>query len=91
MDAGIVSASGLVALLGGVFLLRGAGWARWLCVVWMGFHLVVGMLHSVSQSIVHCLLLGTILYLLFRAPGAAFFRRRREHGAGEGRRVTADE
>lgn len=31
---------GITAIVGGVFLLKGAGWARWLLLVWLAFHVV---------------------------------------------------
>jgi hypothetical protein len=57
---------GLVAILGGGFLLRGAGWARWLLVAWMALHMVISALHSLQQVLVHGALFGVILFFLFR-------------------------
>lgn len=64
----------LLAILGGAFMLRGSNWARWLLVVWMGYHIVLSVLHSPLQLFVHSLLFAVILYFLFRPQASAFFR-----------------
>jgi hypothetical protein len=65
-ELGPALASGLLALVGGAGLLRGAGWARWLLVAWMGFHIVLSALHSAERLVVHIVLFAPILYFLFR-------------------------
>jgi hypothetical protein len=65
----------LLAILAGVFMLRGHDWARWLLVVWMAYHLILGAFHSASQLIVHGLLFTGIAWFLFRPPASAYFRR----------------
>ena len=63
--------SRLLAALGGVGLLRGHPWARWLLAGWMGFHLVLSALHDRDRLLVHVAFFAPILYLLFRPrPGA---------------------
>ena len=64
----------ILAVLCGVFMLYGFNWARWLLVVWMGGHVVVGVLHSPLSSLVHSLLFAGIVYFLFRPEAAAYFR-----------------
>ena len=73
-DVCIVTASGLVAIVGGVFMLRGFNWARWLCVAWMGFHLIVSILHSLFELAVHCVLFAVVLYFLFHPRASVYFR-----------------
>jgi uncharacterized membrane protein YbaN (DUF454 family) len=63
--------SSLLAALGGVGLLRGHPWARWLLAVWMGFHIVLSALHDRDTMLVHVALFAPILYLLFRPRQAA--------------------
>ncbi|HYT60889.1 MAG TPA: hypothetical protein VEL06_12005 [Haliangiales bacterium] len=75
----------LLAILCGVFMLRGSNRARWLLVVWMGYHIVLGILHSALQLFVHGLLFAVILYLLFRPQASAYFR-----GAGHGNFLRRD-
>jgi hypothetical protein len=64
----------ILAVLCGVFMLYGFNWARWLLVVWMGFHVVVGVLHSPFSFLVHSLLFAVLVYFLFRPAAAGYFR-----------------
>lgn len=75
-----------LAVLGGVFLFRGRNWARWLLCVWLAFHVVLSFFHSLSELVMHSLLLAVIGYFLFRPQAAAFFR-----GAAERRRTDNTE
>jgi hypothetical protein len=65
----------VLAVVSGVFMLRGWNWARWLLVVWLAFHVALSALHSVFQVAVHGVLFGVIVYFLFRNAANAFFRR----------------
>ena len=67
----------ILAVLCGVSMLCGFNWARWLLVVWMGYHIIVGVLHSPFSSVVHTLLFAAVVYFLFRPEAAAYFRGRR--------------
>jgi hypothetical protein len=67
----------LLAIIAGVFMLRGFNWARWLLVAWVGFHIIIGFLHSPSSGLVHALLFAVVVYFLFRPQGSAYFRRMR--------------
>src|SRR5947209_4858406 len=73
-DVVLVCLVRVLAIVGGVFLLRGHDWARWLLVGWMAFHVVISGFHSVSELIVHAGLLGIIAYWLFRAEALRYFR-----------------
>jgi len=65
----------LLAIIAGEFMLRGFNWARWLLVVWAGFHIIVGFLHSPWSGLVHTVLFAVVVYFLFRPQGSAYFRR----------------
>lgn len=65
-----VESTELLALIIGVFLLRGHNWARWLALAWMAFHVVLSAFHSYVQAGVHAAFLALIAWALF-APGAA--------------------
>jgi hypothetical protein len=56
-------------------MLYGQSWARWLLVAWLVFHVYVGALHSTVQLITHSLLFLIGVYLLFRPPANAYFRK----------------
>ncbi len=70
----------LIAIVAGIFLLRGQDWARWLALLWMAFHVVVSIFHSWSQVAMHALFLIVIAWLLFRPVATAYFRS--QHKAG---------
>ena len=75
-----VYVSRMLAVLSGVFMLYGLNWARWLLVVWIGFHIIISALHSTLQLLIHSLIFAVILYFLFRPPASAYFR-----GTGDAR------
>jgi hypothetical protein len=64
----------LLAVVIGIFLLRGHNWARWLAVAWMAFHLVLSALHSYAQAAVHAAFLALIVWALFAPAGSRYFR-----------------
>ena len=64
----------LAAVLFGVYMLRGRNWARWLALVWMAGHVVIGAFDSTQMLVVHGLLFAAIAYLLFRPDSRAYFR-----------------
>lgn len=72
-EIGLVLLIRILAVLGGVFLLSGLNWARWLIVVWLGYHVVLSVGHPLFELIVHSLLAAAIIYYLFRPPAAAYF------------------
>lgn len=63
----------VLAIVCGVFMLRGCNWARWLLVVWIGYHVVLSFFHSRFELIVHGLLFAVVLYFLFRPQASAYF------------------
>lgn len=63
----------LLAIVAGVFLLRGSNWARWLAVLWLAFHVGLSALHSASEVLMHAGLLAVITYFLFRRASSAYF------------------
>jgi hypothetical protein len=69
-----VFATQLLAIVAGVFLLRGHNWARWLLVAWLGFHVGLSALHPGHELVVHGVLMGVFVYILFRRPATEFFR-----------------
>ena len=70
-----VLAIGVAALIGGVYVLRGHNWARWLLAAWMAMHVAI----SVGQPkalIAHVVIFGCITFLLFRSRATDFFKHR---------------
>jgi len=73
-DLGPAWTSRLVAIIGGVWLLRGHNWARWLLVVWMVFHIALSAFHSWEELLTHCAIFLPILYFLFRGSSDLYFQ-----------------
>jgi hypothetical protein len=70
----LISAVRLLAVIGGVFLLLGHNWARWLLLAWLAFHVCISALHSYSEAGAHLALLVVIGYILLRPPASDYFR-----------------
>ena len=66
----------LLALVCGVFLLRGKDWARWGALAWMAFHVVLSVFRNVRELAVHCVFLAAIAWILLRPAAARYFRGR---------------
>jgi hypothetical protein len=64
----------LIAIVCGIYMLRGHNWARWLTMIWLGFHVAIGGLHSLGEFAFHAVLFAMIAYILFRRPEADYFR-----------------
>lgn len=64
----------LLAIVCGVYLLRGHNWARWLALAWMGYHVILSGFHSLSQLAIHSLLCAAFAYFLFRPGANRYFR-----------------
>lgn len=63
----------LLAIVAGVFMLRGAKWARWLAIVWIAYHVVLSSFHSWGSAGIHALLLAVFAYFLFRRQAHTYF------------------
>lgn len=72
-DSVYVAVSGILAVLSGVFMLRGANWARWLCIVWLAFHVVMSVFHETFELAVHFIFLVLITLILFKSSAATYF------------------
>src|SRR3954469_12246021 len=66
-----VSVVRVLAIVGGVFVLRGRNWARWLLLLWMAVHVVLSVYHSLREVIMHALLTTVIAYFLQREKASA--------------------
>jgi len=64
----------LLAIIGGVFLIRGSDWARRFLLIWLAYHVILSAFHSMFELITHGLLLAAIAYFLYRPPVSAYFR-----------------
>src|SRR5271168_3906321 len=66
---------GIIAIVAGGFLLRGARWARWLLLAWLAFHVIVSALNSLSDAMPHFVLLLVVGYFLLGPPTSKYFER----------------
>jgi len=64
----------LLAVVGGVFMLVGKGWARWLVLVWLAFHVGISALDSMGKFAFHLVLLLVMGYALLRQPASEYFK-----------------
>ena len=71
-----VSLLRLLAIICGVFLLRGHNWARWLALIWLAIH-VASAFPAPFELLLHGLLMAVVTWLLFRRPASTYFRDRR--------------
>ena len=67
----------LLAIVGGVFMLRGANWARWFLLAWIAYHVILSALHSVSELVIHSFVFAGVAYVLLRPVASTYFQRGR--------------
>jgi hypothetical protein len=63
-----------IAILCGVFILRGQNWARWVALAWIAFHVVISAFHALPEFAIHCLFCALIGWFLFRPAAGRYFR-----------------
>jgi hypothetical protein len=63
----------LLAIVGGVFALRSANWARWLLVTWIVYHVILSFYHSTAELAMHAVLTVVVLIALFHKKANAYF------------------
>ncbi|MFN7992258.1 MAG: hypothetical protein U0Q18_01565 [Bryobacteraceae bacterium] len=63
----------LLAVVAGIYLLRGRNWARWLTLAWMAFHVIVSAFHTWPEMALHALFCAILAYLLFRPAARGYF------------------
>ncbi len=69
----LIGLVGLLAVISGIFMLRGFKWAKWLLVIWLIFHVAISFFHSFFEVIVQSLLFILIAYFLFRKDATDYF------------------
>ena len=72
-DALWVLAVRLLAIVGGIFTLRGANWARWLLVCWIAYHVVISFYHSIEEVVMHAVLTVVVVIALFHKKANLYF------------------
>ena len=64
----------IIAVVCGIFILRGCNWARWLLAVWFGYNVAGALFHWPFKSLIPALLFAVAVYFLFRPKSTQFFR-----------------
>ncbi len=85
MDVLWLSVVRVVAIIAGVFMLRGRNWARWIAIAWIGFHVGISAFHSARELAMHGLLLAVFAYFLFRPAANLYFRTSLRDSSHQGR------
>lgn len=70
----LISLVRIIAVVGGIFLLLGHGWARWLLLAWLALHVLVSAFHSVSETLAHVVLLMIVSYFLLGSGASKYFK-----------------
>ncbi len=73
-DAFMIEFVEVVAVACGAFMLRGQNWARWLAIVWIGFHVGLSAFHPLRELIVHSVFFLLIAWILLRPDARQYFR-----------------
>jgi len=68
-----ITVLGAAAVVAGISMLKGRGWARWLALAWIASHVVISAFHPLQELIIHCALLVLFSYLLFRPRAREYF------------------
>jgi hypothetical protein len=63
----------VLAIISGVFMLRGCNWARWLAIMWIAFHVVISVVHSWQQVVMHAIVFAVFALFLFRPSANSYF------------------
>ena len=66
----------MVAIIGGIFTLRGANWARWLLVAWIIYHVILSFFHSTAELIMHFVLSIVVVVSLFHPKANTYFKKK---------------
>ena len=74
-DVSLVFFVRMLAIIGGIFTLRGANWARWLLVVWILYHVILSFFHTSAELIMHVALSIVVVISLFHAKANYYFKK----------------
>ena len=64
----------LLAVVSGVFMLRGHNWARWLALAWIGAHVILSAFNSLSQLAIHVSFFAILTFFLRRSAANRYYR-----------------
>jgi hypothetical protein len=69
---------GSLAVIAGIFMLRGRNWARWLALGWISFHVIVAALNrplgmATFGLLIHAIFVALLAWFLFRRESQEWF------------------
>ena len=64
----------LLAVVSGVYMLRGHNWARWLALAWIGAHVILSAFNSLSQLAIHVVFFAILTFFLTRSTANRYYR-----------------
>ena len=65
-----------LAIVAGIFTLRGSKVARWLLVIWIVYHVVLSFYHSTAELVTHVAFTILVLIGLFNSKANEYFKKR---------------
>lgn len=73
----------LLAVIGGIYMFLGRNWARWLCLGWLAFHVLISIARPIQDLAFHVVIFVAITILLLRRDASAYFRSSKRDAAAE--------
>jgi hypothetical protein len=64
----------ILAIIGGIFVLRRSNWARWLIMAWIAYHVILSFWHSIPEVLMHGLIFLLTAYCLFNVRALKYFK-----------------
>jgi ABC-type uncharacterized transport system permease subunit len=68
-----VYAIGALAVVAGIYMLRGRNWARWLALGWICLHVIVAAFNQPIGLVIHVVFVALLAWLLFRRESQQWF------------------
>lgn len=65
----------VLAIIGGIFALRGNNVARWLLFGWIVFHVILSIFHSTAELVMHVIVTIVTVLALFHPKANIFFQK----------------
>ena len=87
-DVLVVCLVNLIAVVCGIYMLRGSGWARWLTLAWIAYHVSLSSFHSFSKLAIHGILFAVFAYFLFRPNVTQYFHDMKSADEGKPSRLA---
>ena len=64
----------MLAILGGILILKAKNFGRWLLIVWMAYHMALSFYHDTMQVVMHTVFLLALLVIFFHSRVRQYFK-----------------